>query len=750
MSNDFFNASGTPSQTSGVTSPNVRAEFSAVAVGFDKLPTLTGNAYKITYVNASGTAMDVVGGDGLLKLSTAGVPSVAIVDTDYTNLATLSATAAAVPNNTDLIPVVDTAVTKKLSLTNFKAFLKTYFDTLYSDASVISFTQEGTGAALHTIQDKLSETISIRDFGAVGDGVTDDTTAVQAAITSAYGKTLLFTSGTYLCGPLTVNSSISFSGEVGASLKYKSGTNTSLLTVSGTSVNFHSEGMTFDGNGASHDGNSKTFNFTAIGTSSAPASLSLVRNTFVNGDIADVAVSTDTDLSTVEYIRITGNKFLGGKEGTSTIDSRYLHVSSGVVVDITDNYFDLLATPTTYGRAGIVLFVSGYTGVGSRGNVSGNTLVNVGRSTTSATNGVLGAIDGYYGLTNVSISDNTLITPWGRGIQIKSNATNVAITGNNINGLGDLTAGASVDAQITVNRSTVTDVGGSWVVADNSCYNSSNDGISVSCANTDITGYGSPVLIASNIVKSAVRRGIGLYYAKLATIQDNIIDGGCSGAGIYISSIPTGGTLAIRGNTSSGVSGYDLLTAFNGAEAIDVSDNNFLSTTPFAISGTDVGNIRASNNRTNAASVLNAYSDWNTCTTSQIDWSTGGSTANATVNTCEILSPGTYDITMEGECTSGAGGLALFFSSSATCSYFRGSGQLWNGTTQVDADTMTGSGSPSASLVSYSGACTHYRCKLFMVVTGAGTLLLRGNQNAANAAVTSVYQGATMSVKRLS
>jgi hypothetical protein len=132
MSNDFFNASGTPAQASSIVSPNVRAEFAAIAAGFDKLPTLTGNAYKVTYINASGSAMASVGGDGLLKISTTGVPTVAAVGTDYTNLAVLSAATAATPNDADLMPVVDAGVTKKLSLTNLKAFLKTYFDTIYA------------------------------------------------------------------------------------------------------------------------------------------------------------------------------------------------------------------------------------------------------------------------------------------------------------------------------------------------------------------------------------------------------------------------------------------------------------------------------------------------------------------------------------------------------------------------------------------------------------------------------------------
>lgn len=45
-----------------------------------------------------------------------------------------------------------------------------------------SFTQSGTGAINRTVTGKAADVISIRDFGAVGDGIADDTSAIQNAL----------------------------------------------------------------------------------------------------------------------------------------------------------------------------------------------------------------------------------------------------------------------------------------------------------------------------------------------------------------------------------------------------------------------------------------------------------------------------------------------------------------------------------------------------------------------------------------
>ena len=66
-------------------------------------------------------------------------------------------------------------------------------------SSYIGFLQTGASAQPRTVQSKLRDVISVRDFGAVGDGVTNDTNAILnalAALTS--GGALYFPKGTYV------------------------------------------------------------------------------------------------------------------------------------------------------------------------------------------------------------------------------------------------------------------------------------------------------------------------------------------------------------------------------------------------------------------------------------------------------------------------------------------------------------------------------------------------------------------------
>lgn len=77
-----------------------------------------------------------------------------------------------------------------------------------SDASLISY--QYPGGVSRSVESRLKDRVSVKDFGAKGDGSTDDTIALQAAFDSvgASGMTLYFPSGEYqVSSKLTINQS---------------------------------------------------------------------------------------------------------------------------------------------------------------------------------------------------------------------------------------------------------------------------------------------------------------------------------------------------------------------------------------------------------------------------------------------------------------------------------------------------------------------------------------------------------------
>ena len=78
-----------------------------------------------------------------------------------------------------------------------------------TNALNVEYDPAGTGAVATNVQAKLRETVSVTDFGAVGDGVVDDTSAIQAGIDyleSLNGGVLYFPQGTYrITSTLTSN-----------------------------------------------------------------------------------------------------------------------------------------------------------------------------------------------------------------------------------------------------------------------------------------------------------------------------------------------------------------------------------------------------------------------------------------------------------------------------------------------------------------------------------------------------------------
>ena len=67
----------------------------------------------------------------------------------------------------------------------------------FNAGATANFLAPGTGATTRTLDSKLGDMISVKDFGATGNGSTDDTAALQAVLTANAGKTVYFPPGTY-------------------------------------------------------------------------------------------------------------------------------------------------------------------------------------------------------------------------------------------------------------------------------------------------------------------------------------------------------------------------------------------------------------------------------------------------------------------------------------------------------------------------------------------------------------------------
>jgi hypothetical protein len=115
----------------------------------------------------------------------------------------------------------------------------TPINTTTASASDTAYTPPFVDSVTTNVQDKLSEIMSVKDFGAAGDGVTDDTTSIQNAIDSAIstGQKLYVPAGTYLVtDELVANGSLKIFGD-GASSVLDCSTllsGTTALTIQGS------------------------------------------------------------------------------------------------------------------------------------------------------------------------------------------------------------------------------------------------------------------------------------------------------------------------------------------------------------------------------------------------------------------------------------------------------------------------------------------------------------------------------------
>ena len=211
------------------------------------------------YYNTTDSAMRVYTGTGWINASSAQVATMktyvyvaTAAQTTFTgNDANGSSLTYVAPylivslNGLELRPVVDYTATSGLSVVlttaatagdelQVQAF--SAFNVANIQSANVSFQQGGTGSTGRSVDAKLKEVVSVKDFGAVGDGVTDDTAAINTAVTyanSVGGGVVTFPFGTYM-----VNASGTTTGIQLKSGVYLNLTGSKLKALSANSSNY--------------------------------------------------------------------------------------------------------------------------------------------------------------------------------------------------------------------------------------------------------------------------------------------------------------------------------------------------------------------------------------------------------------------------------------------------------------------------------------------------------------------------------
>ena len=118
-------------------------------------------------------------------------------------------------------------------------------------SSGVSYTSPFINGVARSGLSKWTDIVSVRDFGATGDGTTDDTSAVQSAITavgSAGGGQVYFPAGTYkISAELTLSSSnvVLIGSSRNGTTILQAATNTKILNISGNYCGVQSLGFNY-------------------------------------------------------------------------------------------------------------------------------------------------------------------------------------------------------------------------------------------------------------------------------------------------------------------------------------------------------------------------------------------------------------------------------------------------------------------------------------------------------------------------
>jgi hypothetical protein len=194
-------------------------------------------------------------------------------------------------------------------------------------SSLVGFLQAGTGAISRTAQTKMREAVSVKDFGAAGDGVTNDVSAFATAIATGYD--LFVPQGTYLLNSgITLGANQSLYGAGWTSILRYTGNGRGVTLGNRSTI----RDLKIQGDGAGAVGKDSQTGILAV----TDAQEWLIDNVWISGIAGDYAT---TGAGAIYVAVLTHTYFEGGRINACVIqenDSGIVLADAGEYVSVTN------------------------------------------------------------------------------------------------------------------------------------------------------------------------------------------------------------------------------------------------------------------------------------------------------------------------------------------------------------------------------------------------------------------------------
>lgn len=270
------------------------------------------------------------------------------------------------------------------------------------------------------LEDRFADIVNVKDFGAVGDGSTTDTVAIQAAVTYAAGfpgATVWFppVATSYKMGQVTIPTctDLSITGN-GTKLTLSGASAGFWLSSSATVAGFRLEGLDATGDASAASAQALLQN-----NSGATITDIRVLNNRVTSTTIGISVNADLGGS-INGALIQGNRVVtvvGGSSG----QGYGIHVATGQAtaagIRIVDNTVDGAQRHGIYVGRGVGVTVSGNHVLNHRATLAGGDAHGVERPAISIGRS-----------TDVVVSDNVIASPYDGAIDVFSDSTGTTVT----------------------------------------------------------------------------------------------------------------------------------------------------------------------------------------------------------------------------------------------------------------------------------------------------------------------------------